>query len=154
MAAVVSPIRARVEHISKPKPSKHQEGSYYYAVLFLDQSKSGDDAKIWKSLSGDEVSQVMVGDLVDLVPAGKTPKGEDKHNLVLVSAATQQQAEKPQQTKEERKAEICRYVESLADLLVFCRQTAIAKLGPDTDEETIRCSTQALLIQTCKKFSL
>jgi hypothetical protein len=165
MAKVVAPIVAIVEIIGKPKPSSYQEGEFYYPTLFLDQSKEGDEAKIWKSLSEDEVSQLRKGARVQLVPAGTTKNGQAKHNIVLMDApaiapqhtphqpiAPTQQAD-PYRMSDEQKRDVAAYVSQMGDLLAYCRNVAQQKLG-EVEEETIRTSTASLFIAAQRKFNL
>jgi hypothetical protein len=73
MAKVIAPITALVEVIGKPRESSYEVGKFYYPTLFIDlsQPEGAEARKIWKNLSGDEVSQIQKGDRVQLVPAGK-----------------------------------------------------------------------------------
>jgi hypothetical protein len=89
MAKVVSPLTVRVEVIGKPKESSYQPNTFYYRTLFIDLSKpeGSEAAKIWKSLSSDEVSQIVKGDVVQLVPAGIGESGKTKHNIVITQPA-------------------------------------------------------------------
>ncbi|MBW4552147.1 MAG: RAD52 family DNA repair protein [Aphanocapsa sp. GSE-SYN-MK-11-07L] len=89
MAKVISPIAARVEVIGKPKESSYQPGQFYYPTLFIDLSKpeGSEEAKIWKSLSSQEISQIAKGDTVELVLAGRNKNGTDKHNIVVIHPA-------------------------------------------------------------------
>ncbi len=158
MAKVVAPIIATVEIIGKPKPSTYQEGAFYYSTLFLDESKSGDEAKIWKSLSEEEVQQLRKGVRVQLVPAGKDRQGKDKHNIVLLDApaapqtAPAAQAD-PYRLTDDQKRDVAAYVSQMGDLLNYCRTVAQQKLG-NVDEETIRTSTSTLFIAAQRKFGL
>ncbi len=89
MAKVMSAIAARVEVIGKPKESSYQPGQFYYPTLFIDLSKpdGSEEAKIWKSLSSEEIAQITKGDTVELVPSGQNKNGTDKHNIVVIQSA-------------------------------------------------------------------
>lgn len=165
MAKVVAPIFATVETIGKAKPSTYQEGEFYYPVLFLDESKEGEAAKIWKSLSEDEASQLRKGARVQLVPAGSTKNGQAKHNIVILDAPAaaprpiapttppaQQQGD-PYRMSDDQKRDVAAYVSQMGDLLSYCRMVAQQKLG-EVDEETIRASTSTLFIAAQRKFQL
>lgn len=169
MAKVVAPITAIVEVIGKPRESKHQAGSYYYPTLFLDESREGDDAKIWKNLSGDEVSQIKKGDRVQLVPAGKSQSGGDKHNIVLLSSAPAAAVPTPIAassapdtpapalapapvrpgpvpvtfTTEQKQALAQKAVQNAA-FLAFCWETVCAKFENLDDQQAIAALTVAL----------
>ncbi|WP_088895010.1 hypothetical protein [Leptolyngbya ohadii] len=164
MAKVVAPIVAVVEIVGKPKPSAYHEGEFYYPTLFLDQSKEGDEAKIWKSLTEEEASQLRKGARVQLVPAGSTKNGQAKHNIVLLDApavasrpiapttAPAQQTD-PYRMSDDQKRDVAAYVSQMGDLLAYCRNVAQQKLG-DVEEETIRTSTASLFIAAQRKFNL
>lgn len=166
MATVVAPLTCLIEVIGKPRPSKHQEGSFYYPTLFLDVTKQGDEAKIWKNLSGDEVSQIQKGDRVQLVPAGKDAKGNDKHNIVLLSSAPSAPTTAPatapaappapaqQGMTNEQKRQVAAFVSDMSDLYAFCLTTAQSKIGESSDPETVRCMASSLFISASKKFQL
>jgi Rad52/22 family double-strand break repair protein len=89
MAKVISPIAARVEVIGKPKESSYQLGQFYYPTLFIDLAKpdGSEEAKIWKSLSSEEISQIAKGDTVELIPAGQNKNGTDKHTIAVIQPA-------------------------------------------------------------------
>ena len=167
MAKVVSPITARVEVIGKPKESSYQPGQYYYPTLFIDlsQPEGSESAKIWKSLSDDEVNQICKGDVVQLVPAGNDKNGRAKHNIVVAQIATPSQnlskdysdrtISRPVGIDAETKKLIAAYVDSQADLYRFCYQTAQTKLDGLTDDlETTRCMATTLYLGAVRKFDL
>jgi len=157
MATVVKPITCKVEVIGKPKESKHTPGSHYYPCLFLVDGIDDDDHKLWKSLSGDEVSQIMKGDRVQLVPAGKDKNGNDKHNIVLLESATAPTAATPPQPQgltTDKKREIASYITEMGGLYAFCLETAQTKIGASSDSETVRCMASSLYISASRKFHL
>jgi hypothetical protein len=168
MSKVVTPIAARVEVIGKPKESSFNPGTYYYSTLFIDlsQPEGSESAKIWKSLSGDEVSQILKGDLVQLVPAGHDKNGKPKHNIVVTQprpAVPQPQGDKSEpiadkglgQLSPDTKWAIAAYVDSQSDLYRFCYQTAQGKLdGMTNDLETTRCMATTLYLGAVRKFGL
>lgn len=53
----------------------------------------------------------------------------------------------------DQKKAIAGYVDQMADVLAFCRKTAIAKLG-DVDESAIQAATATLFIATQRKFGI
>jgi hypothetical protein len=175
MAKVVSPITARVEVIGKPKESTFQPGQYYYPTLFIDlsQPEGSESAKIWKSLSGDEVSQICKGDVVQLVPAGNDKNGKVKHNIVIglsstaspeLSTTSRQALSKDYQERTltrpigidaDTKRAIATFIDGQADLYRFCYQTAETKLDGVTDNlETTRCMATTLYLGAVRKFGL
>ncbi len=83
MPKVVSAITATVEHITALK-----DGDYgpYKSVLFFNTAEppGSEEAKIWKSMSEEEVQPLRKGMIVQLVPAGKTKNGKEKHSIVLL----------------------------------------------------------------------
>lgn len=162
MAKVVMPLICTVEVIGKPKQSSHGNG-YYHSVLFLDESKTGEAAKIWKSLSGEEVSRVMKGDLVQLVPAGNDSKGNVKHNIVLLSStattvpttapAPLQSQPVPGLTPEQKRA-IAAWGSDVIKAYSFLYQQAKAELEQHgASEETIRAAASSALI-ACQQHGL
>lgn len=163
MAKVVTPITARVEVIGKPKESSYSPGQYYYPTLFIDlaQADGSESAKIWKSLSGDEVSQIVKGDVVQLVPAGNDANGRVKHNIVVAqSPAGHLPTGSPNRDRvssldADTKRAIAAYVDSQSDLYRFCWDAAAAKLeGKATEEETTRCMATTLYLGAVQKFGL
>ncbi|MBW4552967.1 MAG: hypothetical protein KME35_17935 [Aphanocapsa sp. GSE-SYN-MK-11-07L] len=167
MAKVVNPISARVEVIGKPKPSAYQPNTFYYPTLFIDlsQPEGSEEAKIWKSLSGDEVSQIMQGDRVQLVPAGQDKNGKTKHNIVVtqpaqsqVSKDYEQRTIAPVQTSAisaDTKRAIAAYIDGQADLYRFCYLTAHSKFdGLIEDQDSIRTIATTLYLGTVQKFGL
>lgn len=156
MAAVVTPLTCLVQVIGKPKPSKHQEGQYYYPTLFLIDGIDDDAHKLWKNLSGDEVSQIQKGDRVQLVPVGKDQHGNEKHNIVLLSSATQQQSQQAteQGLTPELKRQIASYIGDMGDLYAYCLSTAQTKIGASSDSETVRNMAACLFVSASKKFNL
>ncbi len=84
MAKVVTPITATVEVIGKLKESTYSPGTFYHPVLFLDAAKQGEEAKIWKNLTDEEVAQLKKGDRVQLIPIGQDKSGKDKHQIVKI----------------------------------------------------------------------
>ena len=160
MAKVVTPVTAIVECIGRPKQSSYGDG-VYHPCLFLDEAKSGEEAKIWKSLSEEEVSQLRKGDRVQLVPAGKNTNGTDKHNIVKLGGSTSATNSQPttansqqQGMTAEQKRAIAAYVEQMGDLYAFCLSTAQNKIGASTDGETVRCMASSLFIASQRKFGL
>jgi hypothetical protein len=164
MAKVVSPITARVEVIGKPKESNYTSGQFYYPTLFIDlgQPDGSEEAKIWKSLSGDEVTQVIKGDVVQLVPAGKDRSGKDKHSIVVIQPAAPRQsvASAQPQTQStgldiDTKKAIAAFIDGQADLYRFCLTTAQTKLdGLIGSEEGIRTVATTLYLGAVRKFGL
>jgi len=106
----------------------------------------GEEVTLWKPTTDEAIAALQRGQSVHLV---KDSKG---FNLV---AQTQQQPQQPteQGLTPELKRQIAGYITQQADLLKFCRDIAIAKIG-NVDEETIRCTTQTLYIAASRKFSL
>lgn len=154
MAKVVTAITARVEVIGKLKNGQFGE---YRPVLFIDLSKpeGAEEAKIWKNLSVEECAPLHKGQSVQLVPVGQDQNGNLKHNILLMeSPAAPQASSADSQLSADRKREIAAYVTQMADLLKFCRDTAVAKLGSDVGEETIRATTSSLFISCQRKFHL
>ncbi len=158
MAKVVTPVTARVEVIGKLKESSFQEGQYYRSVLFLDLSQppGSEAAKIWKSLSESECEGLVKGAIVQLVPAGKTPKGEDRHNIVLTDAQTPSTVAStpaPQAsgwTPEEKRA-IAAKVSQYSDLMAYCLQVADQRFGElMKSEESIRCLATTIFLATIR----
>lgn len=162
MAKVVTPITAKVEVIGNPKESSYRPGTYYYPTLFLDLAKpeGSDAAKIWKSLSGEEVTQIQKGDIVQLIPAGEDKNGKPKHNIVVTSpTATSPTVTAPQLSpspglEPDQKRAIAAYIDSRSDIYAFCLEIAAQKVGPSHDSETIRCMASTLFISTQRKFNL
>jgi hypothetical protein len=167
MSKVVSPVTVRVEVIGKPKESTFQPGQYYYPTLFIDlsQPEGAESAKIWKSLSGDEVSQICKGDVVQLVPAGQDKNGREKHNIVISAAANPSQnlskdfhdrtISKSVDIDADTKRAIATYIVSQSDLYRFCYQTAQTKLDGFVDDlETTRCMATTLYLGAVRKFGL
>ena len=149
MAKVVAPTLARVEVIGKPKESSYEAGRFYHPCLFIDLSQpSGSEAaKIWKNLSGDEVSQIQRGDHVQLV-----------HNIVLLESPATVPNPQPEQATSvaegwtpEQKRAIAAKVQQNADLLKYCLETARSKFGKLVEsEESIRCLATTLYINVLK----
>ena len=155
MAKIVNPITAKIEVVGKLK-----EGDFgaYCPVLFIDLAKpeGSEEAKIWKSLSADEAAPLRRGATVQLIPAGTAKNGKEKHNILLMDAPPAPPSTPAPTTGHlslDQKRAIAAYVDGMGDLLKYCRDTAIAKLG-DCDEETIRCSTASLFIAASRKFNL
>lgn len=157
MAKIVSPVIARIEVIGKPKESQHQAGSYYYPTLFLDESLQGDEAKIWKNLSGDEVSQLKKGDRVQLIPAGTDQKGNPNHNIVLLDTAAPTtappvQPANPGLTAGQKRA-IAQFGTDIIAAYKFLYERAKAELEPiGASEETVRVCASSALIACQKKL--
>jgi hypothetical protein len=82
MAKVVTPITTTVEFITGIK-----QGNYgkYCSVLF----KNAAGEKIWKSFDpkAEELSLLSKGAKVQLIPAGISKNGHEKHNIVLLQAS-------------------------------------------------------------------
>lgn len=158
MAKVVAPITAKVEVIGKPKQSSYGDG-HYHPCLFLDESKQGDEAKIWKSLSGEEVSQLMKGDRVQLVPAGQDKNGNPKHNIVLLSPATPATTPRPAPTTPgltaDQKRAIATFGADIIAAYAFLYKQAREQLEPiGASEETIRAAASSALIACQRKLGL
>lgn len=166
MPKIVTPIIAVVEMIGKAKESTFNEGGFYHSVLFLDESLSGDEAKIWKSMFPDEVEQLRKGDRVQLIPAGLDKNGKEKHQIVklsgLPSGTTQSTATKPRGDRppsevsytgmsDETRLATATYIGQMGRLYAFCLKTAKQELG-DEDSETIRCMASALFIAADRRF--
>jgi hypothetical protein len=161
MAKVVTPIQARVEIIGKPKESQYNPGTYYYPTLFIDQAQpeGSDAAKIWKSLSGDEVSQIVKGDLVQLVPAGEDKSGKPKHNIVVMQSAAPspkpQQPDRPSGIAKETKQQIAAFLDTQGDLYHYCYIVAKAKLEDlSATEVSVSVAAQALYQCVVSAFEL
>lgn len=173
MAKVVSPLTARVEVIGKPKESSFNPGIYYYPTLFIDLAapKGSESAKIWKNLSGDEVSQILKGDVVQLVPAGQDKSGKPKHNIVLLQEAPPKPQpirpvitpSKPQPARADptagltpdQKRAIAAYIDSQADLYRYCLQTAKTKLeGLASSESVLNDVATSLYLSAIHTFQL
>lgn len=156
MAKVVTPLLCRVEAIGKPRESSYEVGTYYYPTLFMDLSQpdGSDAAKIWKNLSGDEVSQLMRGDQVKLVPAGTDRNGKPKHNIMLVND-TQSNSDEPGLLEQDTKQAIATYVQEMSKLYRYCWGQAANQLGGmATEEESVRCAASSLFIAAKQKFSI
>ncbi len=164
MAKVVAPITALVEVIGKPRESSYEVGKFYYPTLFinLSQPEGSEAAKIWKNLSGDEVSQIQKGDRVQLIPAGKDKSGKDKHNIMLLEepahVATSQQSQffaapVAERWSVERKREIACYLESQLALLAYCDKQA-RQTFDGLPEETVQKYSVTLFLAAQKKFGL
>jgi hypothetical protein len=172
MAKVVVPVSAIVECIGKAKESTFTPGQYYYPVLFLDESKAGDEAKIWKNLTDEEVAQLRKGDRVQLVPIGQDKQGKDKHQIVKFggvefpanpvpvpahptpSQVTPQASPSDVGMSADTKRAIAAYVEDMGNLYSFCLDTAQKKIGASCDAETVRCMASSLFIAASRKFGL
>lgn len=156
MAKVVTPLLCRVEAIGKPRESSYEVGTYYYPTLFMDLSQpdGSDTAKIWKNLSGDEVSHLMRGDQVKLVPAGTDRNGKPKHNILLVSN-TETNNDEPGLIEQDTKQAIATYVQEMSKLYRYCWGQAANQLGGmATEEESVRCAASSLFIAAKQKFSI
>ena len=92
MASVVTPLTCTVEVIGRPKESKYEAGKYYYPTLFQLVGDSTDTGKIWKNLSGNEITQIQKGDQVQLIPIGQDKSGNTKHQIVLLDAQSSPQS--------------------------------------------------------------
>ncbi|MGB7414837.1 MAG: hypothetical protein WA902_11575 [Thermosynechococcaceae cyanobacterium] len=160
MAKVVSPLLCRVEAIGKPRESSYEAGTYYYPTLFmnLSQPDGSETAKVWKNLSGDEVSQLMKGDQVQLVPAGQDRNGKPKHNILLVNgsqSAPPDKSDESGQLQTETKQAIASYVQEMSKLYRYCWGQAANQLGGmATEEESVRCAASSLFIAAKQKFSI
>lgn len=79
MAKVVTPITATVELITGIKQGNYGE---YCSVLFKDAAGE----KIWKSFNpeAEELTVLSKGAKVQLIPAGISKNGKEKHNIVLL----------------------------------------------------------------------
>jgi hypothetical protein len=163
MAKVVNPLLCRVEAIGRPRESNYEAGTYYYPTLFMDLSQpdGSESAKIWKNLSGDEVSQLVKGDQVQLVPAGTDRKGKFKHNIMLVNGnGTQTQPDEHEDADSgllphETKQAIATYVQEMSKLYRYCWGQAANQLGGmATEEESVRCAASSLFIAAKQKFSI
>jgi len=164
MAKVIAPITARVEVIGKPRESSYEAGKFYYPTLFIDLSQPQGAAagKIWKNLSGDEVSQIQKGDRVQLIPAGKDKSGKVKHNIMLLEESTNVPTSQPPQSEPapvaeqwsaERKRAIACYLESQLALLAYCDKQA-RQTFDGLPEETIQKYSVTLFLAAQKKFGL
>ena len=156
MAKVVTPLLCRVEAIGKPRESSYEAGTYYYPTLFMDLSQpdGSDAAKIWKNLSGDEVSHLMRGDQVKLVPAGTDRYGKPKHNILLVST-TETDSDESGLLEQDTKQAIATYVQEMSKLYRYCWGQAANQLGGmATEEESVRCAASSLFIAAKQKFSI
>jgi len=170
MAKVVVPVSAIVEVIGKAKESSYEPGTYYHPVLFLDESKAGDERKIWKNLSTEESGQLRKGDRVQLIPVGQDKQGKDKHQIVKFggiefpanpvpvpvhpSQVTPQAKPGDVGLSADTKRAIAAYVEELGGLYAFCLDTAQKKIGASSDSETVRCAASSLFIAASRKFGL
>lgn len=164
---VVTPITAKVVIIGKPKESTYTPGQFYHPVLFADQTypEGAEEAKIWKNLSSDEVSQLTKGDTVQLVPTGTDKNGKVSHQIVKLtptpttsSTAAQQH---PQTNSvapswsEDQKREVAAYIEQVGALYRYCYTTAATQMKDMTQsEETLRCCASSLFIAAQRKFHL
>lgn len=120
----------------------------------LSQPDGSDAAKIWKNLSGDEVSQLMRGDQVKLVPAGMDRNGKPKHNIMLVND-TQANSDEPGLLEQNTKQAIATYVQEMSKLYRYCWGQAANQLGGmATEEESVRCAASSLFIAAKQKFSI
>jgi hypothetical protein len=160
MAKVINPLLCRVEAIGRPRESSYEAGTYYYPTLFMDlsQPKGSESAKIWKNLSGDEVSQLVKGDQVQLVPAGTDRNGKPKHNIMLVNGTQVQPSEEDADSgllPHETKQAIATYVQEMSKLYRYCWGQAANQLGGmATEEESVRCAASSLFIAAKQKFSI
>ncbi len=164
MAKVVTPVVCKVIIIGRPKESTFTPGQVYYPVLFADTSypEGHEDAKIWKNLSGDEVTQIQKGDMVQLVPIGVDKNGRDKHQIVVItplpSVREQAVADHHQRTlkptgmwSDEQKRAIAGKVAQEAKLMRFCLETAKAQFGDLVEsEESLRSLATTLFIQALR----
>lgn len=165
MAKVVTPILCKVVAIGKPKESTYTPGQFYNPVLFADTSypEGSEEAKLWKNLSSEEVSQIQKGDAVQLVPIGTDKHGNPKHQIVKLTPAPsrEQQAvndhhsrtissESGEWTDAEKRA-IAAKIQQNAKLMRFCLETASAQFGDLLEsEESLRCMATTLFIQGLK----
>jgi hypothetical protein len=171
MARVVAPINCRVEVIGKPKESNYQPGQMYYNTLFIDLSKpnGSGEAKIWKSLSGDEVSQICKGDTVQLVPAGQDKSGKPRHNILVTGPAPRQDVSQsyPDSTigksptvsdsgliSADQKRAIADHIQQQAKLLAHCDKTIRQSMPEVTDQECIKSYACTLYLGAVRKFGL
>jgi hypothetical protein len=85
MAKVVTPITATVEFITGIKQGNYGE---YRSVLFKDDTGE----KIWKSFApeAEELILLSKGAKVQLIPAGISKNGNEKHNIVLLQDSPSQ----------------------------------------------------------------
>lgn len=160
MAKVVTPVTAIVEFITKEKAG---EFGPYRSVLFLDESKSGDDAKIWKSFDPDseELALLTKGARVQLIESGKTKSGKLSHNIVLLDSPpaptvapvpTMPPANTASLTPEEKRA-IATFGTDIIKAYAFLygeAQRALEPLG--ASEETIRAAASSALIACQRKL--
>ena len=139
-------VQATVEFITGVKSGEYGE---YRSVLFRRSDLDGDGAKVWRSFQPHEVEIFCKGQTVFLVPTER--KGKPTWDVEIPDEAPP--APITGHLSPEQKRAIASYVDGMGDLLKYCRDTAIAKLG-DCDEETIRCSTASLFNAASRKFNL
>ncbi len=160
MSKVVAPITATVEFITKEK-----EGEFgpYRSVLFLDENKSGEEAKIWKSFdpSAEELALLTKGARVQLVESGKSKSGKISHNIVLLErmAAPTIPTSPPPTTHQgvvlhpDQKRAIASFGSDIIAAYKFLYQQARKELEPlGASEETIRAAASSALIACQRKL--
>lgn len=160
MAKVVQAITAKVEVIGKLKTGNYGK---YRSVLFLDQSQpqGSESAKIWKSLSEEEVKDLAQGAIVQLVPAGKDRNGKDKHNILRIdtnsSPATKRVIHRPSNIgstwSDEQKLALSAQICDHADLLRFCLEVAHEKFAGFADQRDFRALATTLYLQVLRQQS-
>lgn len=156
MAKVVAPLICKVEAIGRPKQSSYSD-SFYHPVLFVNEAVEGDAGKIWKNLSPEEVSQLMKGDRVQLVPAGKDKNGNDKHNIIILDSSPTAPVQPSTVSNlvgltDDQKRAIATFGVDVIKAYAFLYQQATDELQPlGASEEAIRDATSAALIAAQKR---
>jgi hypothetical protein len=129
---------------SNPKDFGHGER----INIVISPITGGEDIKVWGN-PDDAIASLTKGQQVTLISDGKGYK--------LVADSQPAQVKQPITTElsADQKRAISNYINSQADVLKYCWETAAAKLGGlATEEESIRCATASLYIATTRKFSL
>jgi hypothetical protein len=145
MSKVVTPITATVELITAEK-----QGQYgpYRSVLFLDESKTGEDAKIWKSFDPDSEELILLvkGLKVQLVPTVDR-NGKTSHNIVLLGDIPTPQQMLQSSRKlwtNEQKRQMADRAQQQLQFMEFCLKETRQKFPALSDE--------AIAVLACKLF--
>jgi hypothetical protein len=154
MSKIITPIEAIIELVTDLK-----EGQYgvYKSVLF----KTLDGEKIWKSFPPDspELSILIKGARVRLIPSGKTKSGKGHHVIELLDAPSNPPVQPNYpgvgNLSDDQKRQIAAYIEQMGALYRFAYgQAAQHMRGMTESEETLRCCASSLFIAAQRKFNL
>lgn len=129
-----------------------KEGDYgpYQSVLFERGDRSGEEAKVWKSMKPEDAKQFQKGQQVILVPTER--KGKPTWDIELMDDPMEPAAPTERLSDEQKRA-IAKHIDKLGPIYGYCWKVAEQQMGERAENVVSQCAA-ALFAATVQRFDL